>query len=170
MICGTTYFSPRRGKQSWQLPPCSSSLLSHCKRANYQCAIWKRSLKASPQVPVLLAVYGAWKVMISPLTGEKGYLLLRQSWNFCHVIAKRNVFRTVVLVSRIIWSAPTCASWLLVCANQPPEDVDDTTDLHNDSDDSDDDDDNESNDCETQRLLLILIWINYEGSLLHPDW
>ena len=24
---------------------------NHCRRANYQCAIWKRSLDASPDVP-----------------------------------------------------------------------------------------------------------------------
>jgi len=48
-------FLAKKGEiQSWQLPPCSLSLLSHCKRANYQCAIWKRSLEASPQVPSLV--------------------------------------------------------------------------------------------------------------------
>ena len=32
-------------------PPCASSLLNHCKRANYQCAIWKRSLDKNPDIP-----------------------------------------------------------------------------------------------------------------------
>ena len=44
-------FCVRKGEaESWQLPPCTSSLLNHCKRANYQCAIWKKSLEAFPQV------------------------------------------------------------------------------------------------------------------------
>ena len=51
MICGTTYFSPRRGKYNHGNSLHALSLLSHCKRANYQCAIWKRSLEASSQVP-----------------------------------------------------------------------------------------------------------------------
>jgi len=59
---------------------------------------WKLHLKCQ----VLLAVDGAWKVRIWPLTRKKSYLLLRQSWNFCHVTAKTNVFRTVVLVSRMV--------------------------------------------------------------------
>jgi len=47
-----TIFCARKGEvESWQLPPCSSSLLNHSKRANYQCAIWKRSLEAFPFIP-----------------------------------------------------------------------------------------------------------------------
>ena len=37
--------------ESWQLPPCASSLLNHCKRTNYQCAIWRRSLDRNPDIP-----------------------------------------------------------------------------------------------------------------------
>ena len=47
-------FCARRGEaESWQLPPCSTSLLNHRKRANnnYQCAIWKRSLEALSEIP-----------------------------------------------------------------------------------------------------------------------
>jgi len=32
-------------------PPCASSLLNHCKRANYQCAIWKKGLDRNPDIP-----------------------------------------------------------------------------------------------------------------------
>ena len=45
-------FCAKKGEaESWQLPPCASSLLNHCKRANYQCAIWKRSLSRNPDIP-----------------------------------------------------------------------------------------------------------------------
>ena len=118
MICGTTYFLPRKGKYNHGN---SLHALRHfLATAKWQTinvqfgrGAWKLHLKCQ----VLLVVDGAWKVRIWPLTREKGYLLLRQSWNFCHVIAKMNVFRTIVLVSRINWSAPTCASWLLVQIN-----------------------------------------------------
>lgn len=33
------------------LPPCQSSLRLHVSRANYQAAIWRRALQASPEVP-----------------------------------------------------------------------------------------------------------------------
>uniref|UniRef100_UPI00358F5653 uncharacterized protein n=1 Tax=Myxine glutinosa TaxID=7769 RepID=UPI00358F5653 len=45
-------FCAKKGEaESWQLHPCASSLLKHCKRANYQCAIWKRSLDRNPDIP-----------------------------------------------------------------------------------------------------------------------
>ena len=34
-----------------QLPPCDDSLRKHGLRANYQAAIWKRSLKRCPEIP-----------------------------------------------------------------------------------------------------------------------
>lgn len=36
---------------SGQLPPCKDALKQHAKRANYQVAIWRRSLQNSPEVP-----------------------------------------------------------------------------------------------------------------------
>jgi len=51
---------------------------------------------------VAVDVDGTWKVKIWPLTGENGYLLLRQSWNFCHLIAKGNFLNTLVSVSRMV--------------------------------------------------------------------
>ena len=45
-------FCARKGEaESWQILPCQSSLTNHCKRANYQCAVWKRSLDCNPDVP-----------------------------------------------------------------------------------------------------------------------
>lgn len=45
-------FCARKGEaESLQLPPCSSSLKNHCKRANYQCRIWSLSLESFPDVP-----------------------------------------------------------------------------------------------------------------------
>ena len=37
--------------ESGQLPPCASTLRQHCLRANYQSAIWRRSLVAKPTTP-----------------------------------------------------------------------------------------------------------------------
>ena len=39
-------FRAKRGDvESGQLPPCEDTLYLHCQRANYQAAIWKRSLE-----------------------------------------------------------------------------------------------------------------------------
>ena len=84
------------------------------------------------------------------MTGEKSYLLLRQSWNFCHVIAKTECVQDSCTC---IQNCLKCTNLfkLTSCANQPPEDDGDTTDLHNDSDDTnDDDDDDESDDSKTE--------------------
>lgn len=37
--------------ESGQLPPCEDSLRQHALRANYQCAVWRRSLVQCPYVP-----------------------------------------------------------------------------------------------------------------------
>ena len=37
--------------ESQQLPPCADCLKLHTQRANYQAAIWKRSLQGCPNVP-----------------------------------------------------------------------------------------------------------------------
>jgi len=50
---------------SGQLPPCSDALRQHAHRANYQAAIWRRSLESSPTVP-------------SPTDGHRWNLLDRQ--------------------------------------------------------------------------------------------
>ena len=39
-------FGAKKGDvSSGQLPPCKDALLQHTKRANYQAAIWRRSLQ-----------------------------------------------------------------------------------------------------------------------------
>ena len=37
--------------ESQQLPPCRDSLQKHCDKANYQVAIWHRSLVTKPVIP-----------------------------------------------------------------------------------------------------------------------
>ena len=37
--------------ESHQLPPCKDCLTKHAQRANYQAAIWKKSLQMDPAVP-----------------------------------------------------------------------------------------------------------------------
>ncbi|KAK3747382.1 hypothetical protein QZH41_002637 [Actinostola sp. cb2023] len=45
-------FCAKNGEvESHQLPPCQDSLQKHILRANYQAAIWKRSLEANPDIP-----------------------------------------------------------------------------------------------------------------------
>ncbi|KAJ8251972.1 hypothetical protein COCON_G00212840 [Conger conger] len=45
-------FCTRRGEvESSQLPPCEDCLFMHSIRANYQAAIWRRSLQTQPSVP-----------------------------------------------------------------------------------------------------------------------
>jgi len=45
-------FRCHRGEiDSAQLPPCENTLLQHTRRANYQAAIWRRSLDNSPAIP-----------------------------------------------------------------------------------------------------------------------
>ena len=45
-------FCAKKGEiESHQLPPCKDTLYKHIKRANYQAAIWKRSLERAPAVP-----------------------------------------------------------------------------------------------------------------------
>jgi len=43
---------------SGQLPPCKDSLHMHSIRANYQAAIWHRSLQANPDVPSPVECHG----------------------------------------------------------------------------------------------------------------
>lgn len=50
--CRFKLFCSRRGAmESSQLPPCQDCLLQHLKRANYQTAIWRRSLEPKPNIP-----------------------------------------------------------------------------------------------------------------------
>lgn len=54
-------FCARKGEiESHQLPPCKDSLKKHVQRANFQAAIWKRSLQADPETPS--PVGNGWKL------------------------------------------------------------------------------------------------------------
>lgn len=46
------FCSKKGGLDSHQLPPCTDCLKLHSLRANYQAAIWRRSLQASPVIPL----------------------------------------------------------------------------------------------------------------------
>ena len=49
--CRYAVFYLKKGEaESHQLPPCRDCLHHHCKRANYQTAVWKNAL-ANNQVP-----------------------------------------------------------------------------------------------------------------------
>ena len=49
--CHYQLFTSKRGNMiSAQLPPCRDCLFQHAKRANYQAAIWRRSLECTPEV------------------------------------------------------------------------------------------------------------------------
>ena len=67
-------FCAKKGDvSSGQLPPCKDALLQHTKRANYQAAIWRRSLQNTLDPPEPSAGHG-WhlsmgEIAISWLTG-----------------------------------------------------------------------------------------------------
>ena len=45
-------FSTKKGRdEPQQLRPCADALNKHMHRANYQTAVWRRSLQANPDVP-----------------------------------------------------------------------------------------------------------------------
>ncbi|KAG0719028.1 hypothetical protein GWK47_051331 [Chionoecetes opilio] len=55
-------FCAKKGQiESGQLPPCEDSLMQHTLRANYQAAIWRRSLENLPDVPAPSAGHG-WEL------------------------------------------------------------------------------------------------------------
>ena len=67
-------FCARKGElESNQLPPCQDTLQKHCERANYQSAVWRRSLESSPAIPSPIG--SGWclddgKLAIDWMTGE----------------------------------------------------------------------------------------------------
>lgn len=45
-------FCAKKGEaESWQLPPCKSTLYQQCQRANYQAGVWKQTLERCPTIP-----------------------------------------------------------------------------------------------------------------------
>lgn len=67
-------FCAKKGKlDSNQLPPCADCLKKHSLRANYQAAIWRRSLQNCPQVPSPIGhgwVQEDGKLVIKWMNGE----------------------------------------------------------------------------------------------------
>ena len=67
-------FCAKKGDlDSSQLPPCVDTLRKHCERANYQVAIWRRSLQRCPQIPS--PVGHGWsleegRLMVNWMSGE----------------------------------------------------------------------------------------------------
>ena len=56
-------FCSKQGEiESHQLPPCLDSLKKHAQRANYQSAIWKRSLESHPDTPTHKG--RGWKLIV----------------------------------------------------------------------------------------------------------
>ena len=51
MSCGIVYFAPRR-ETSFPTSYHHDTLCKHCERANYQGAIWRRSLQSCPRIPL----------------------------------------------------------------------------------------------------------------------
>ena len=50
--CRYKLFCAKNGEiESSQLPPCKDTLRKHILRANYQAAVWRRCLEASPLIP-----------------------------------------------------------------------------------------------------------------------
>ena len=107
-------FRSRRGEmESAQLPPCEDTLKQHTRRANYQAAIWRRSLVNSSETPNPSQRYG-WT------TSEDGSLVIN-GWQdrklpkwfsvCCRANALRVVGRTTALASLLVWSAQLRANW-----------------------------------------------------------
>ena len=82
-------FCAKKGKlDSNQLPPCADCLRKHSLRANYQAAIWKRSLQSCPQVPS--PVGSGWcledgKLTIDWMSGEPA----PQAFWSCYLVSVR---------------------------------------------------------------------------------
>ena len=70
-----------------QLPPCDDSLHKYALRANYQAAIWKRSLQRCPEIPSPLGC--GWCIEDSRLAIDWRvvYQPRKQFWNCCLAIA-----------------------------------------------------------------------------------
>merc|ERR1712212_231170 len=57
-----SFCSKQEEIESHQLPPCLDSLKKHAQRANYQSAIWKRSLESHPDTPTPKG--RGWKLIV----------------------------------------------------------------------------------------------------------
>ena len=87
-----------KGLQSQQLPPTRHALRKHIRRANYQTAIWKRSLESHPEISS--SSENGWKIANEQLKIDWNDLPLApiQCWNFLVVHAIKNMQITDVRV------------------------------------------------------------------------
>ena len=117
---------------SGQLPPCSDALRQHTNRANYQAAIWRRSLEHSPQIPCPTDCHG-W-------SGKEGQML-EICWftgppapdivlELMSCRCSKHCGEDCTCVKHGLYCNPTCN--LQDCAN-----VEDDNEWSNDTDDSD---------------------------------
>ena len=90
-------------------PPCNDTLLKHSLRANYQVAVWRRSLQRCPDIPS--PVGSGWctkdgKLVIDWMGGQPA-----QSWNYYLASAVGPANFHLVPVLSMAWNALTCAAF-----------------------------------------------------------
>lgn len=131
-------FCARKGEiESWQLPPCLSSLSLHCQRANYQCRIWRLSLEAFPDTPSPVG-YG-WILENELLTinwGSASPAPEAVMELLSCTCARECVQETCTCLQHKLKCTYMCK--LSTCSNQNSEDEhnDDNNDFHDESDDN----------------------------------
>ncbi|KAK3730477.1 hypothetical protein QZH41_014705 [Actinostola sp. cb2023] len=138
-------FCAKNGEvESHQLPPCQDSLQKHILRANYQAAIWKRSLEANPDIPSPDGM--GWTIQTSTDAVSTELLI---DWMDGQP-APSAVLQLLACKCRKACELPSCVCMnsglkctdlctLKDCTNQPAQD--DSSDLIDDDADEDDDDD-----------------------------
>jgi hypothetical protein len=141
-------FCAKNDVKSHQLPPCSNCLILHANRANYQAAVWRRSLMADPQCSSLVEC-GGWKF---ELKEDRECLVI----NWMNIPpAPDAVLELLSCKCTKSCNAPSCVCVvnglkctdmcrLKKCTNQP--DDNDTTEIIADNETDDDDDDANDND------------------------
>ena len=135
-------FRAKRGViESGQLPPCEDTLKLHTLRANYQSAVWRRSLENTPEVPAPTQGHG-WAL------NEDGKLIIQ--WMTCSP-APETVLTLMscrcaracqpsncTCIMNNLKCTPACK--LLTCSNMADHEDDEDDEQQADSDDSCDSD------------------------------
>ena len=89
---------------------CFDSLKQHIKRANYQAAMWKRSLECNPIVQIRLGMAGQKTKMVSTLYGMNALLHQMKYCIFHRVVAQRNAKSELVHAQTMVCSAQIAAT------------------------------------------------------------
>ena len=110
-LCYDMFFAKKGEIESWQLPPCSSSLLFFTSKPLQKGKLSMCNLDEElGSIPS--NAKSCWHGMVQgPWWTDWGEGLPVPLAVFCLVTAKRNVYRTVVLAYRTVYSAQICASW-----------------------------------------------------------